>query len=65
MTEFEQKQIEQLQQITDALCGINSTMTEIAADIRTLAGCVDINPARFGGLEYTFFNIGGRVGTGI
>ena len=65
MTEFEQKQIEQLQQITDALCGINSTMTEIAADIRTLSECVGIEPARFGGFEYAFFNIGGRVGTGI
>ena len=63
MTEFEQKQIEQLRQITDALWGINSTMTEIAADIRILSECVGIELARFGGREYAFFNIGGRVGT--
>ena len=65
MTEFEQMQIEQLKRIADVLEGINSTLIDMSAPIESLAECVDVSPARYGGREYTFLHIGGSVDAGV
>lgn len=65
MTEFEQMQIEQLKRIADVLEDINGTLIEMSTPIESLAECVDIAPARYGGREYTYLHIGGSVDTGV
>lgn len=65
MTEFEQMQIEQLKRIADVLEDINSALIDMSAPIESLAECVDIAPARYGGREYAFFHIGGSVDAGV
>ena len=65
MTDFEQMQIEQLKRIADVLEDINSALIEMSTPIESLAECVDIAPARYGGREYTYLHIGGSVDTGV
>ena len=65
MTEFEQMQIEQLKRIADVLGDINSALIDMSAPIESLAECVDVSPARYGGREYTFLHIGGSVDAGV
>lgn len=65
MTEFEQMQIEQLKRIADVLEDINSALIGMSEPIESLAECVDIAPARYGGREYSFLHIGGSVDTGV
>ena len=65
MTKFEQMQIEQLKRIADVLEDINSALINMSAPIESLAECVDIAPARYGGREYTFLHIGGSVDAGV
>ena len=54
-----------LDRIADALENISNTLTDMSTPIESLAECVDIVPARFGGREYTFLHIGGSVDAGV
>lgn len=65
MTDFEQMQIEQLKRIADVLEDINSALIGMCEPIESLAECVDVAPARYGGREYTFLHIGGSVDAGV
>lgn len=56
MTEFQQSQIEQLKRIADSLEGINESLG-------ALAECVDEVPLTSYAPGYTFFRIGGTVGS--
>lgn len=66
MTEFEQKQIEQLKRIVDVLEDINGTLISMSGDIESLGGCVGYAPSRHkAGQGTNFLRIGGSVDTGI
>lgn len=62
---LEVMKIEQLKRIADVLEDINSTLIDMSAPIESLAECVDVSPARYGGREYTFLHIGGSVDAGV
>lgn len=64
-TQIEVAKLAQLKRIADVLEGINSTLIDMSAPIESLAECVDIAPARYGGREYTFLHIGGSVDAGV
>lgn len=51
-----------LDRIADAL---NNALTDMSVPIESLAECVDATPARYGGREYTFLHIGGRIDAGV
>lgn len=44
---------------------INSALIGMSTPIESLAECVDIAPARYGGREYAFLHIGGSVDAGV
>lgn len=54
-----------LDRIADVLEDINSALIEMSTPIESLAECVDVAPARYGGREYTFLHIGGSVDAGV
>lgn len=54
-----------LDRIADVLEDINSALIGMSTPIESLAECVDIAPARYGGREYTFLHIGGSVDAGV
>lgn len=58
-------QAAQLKRIADVLEDINSTLIDMSTPIESLAECVDVAPARYGGREYTFLHIGGSVDAGV
>ena len=62
---LEVMKIEQLKRIADVLEDINGTLIDMSAPIESLAECVDVAPARYGGREYTFLHIGGSVDAGV
>ncbi|OUO31191.1 hypothetical protein B5F86_01605 [Lachnoclostridium sp. An298] len=64
-TQIEVAKLAQLKRIADVLEGINSTLIDMSAPIESLAECVDVSPARYGGREYTFLHIGGSVDAGV
>lgn len=66
MTEFEQKQIEQLKRIADVLEDINGALISMGGDIESLGDCVGVIPARYTqGIDLHFLRIGGSVDTGV
>ena len=66
MTEFEQKQIEQLKRIADVLEDINGTLISMSGDIESLGECVGVIPARYTqGIDLHFLRIGGSVDSGV
>lgn len=62
---LEVMKIEQLKRIADVLEDINSALIGMSEPIESLAECVDVAPARYGGREYTFLHIGGSVDAGV
>lgn len=54
-----------LDRIADVLEDINSALIDMSEPIESLAECVDIAPARYGGRGYTFLHIGGSVDAGV
>lgn len=54
-----------LDRIADVLEDINSALIGMSEPIESLAECVDVAPARYGGREYTFLHIGGSVDAGV
>lgn len=54
-----------LDRIADVLEDINSALIGMSTPIESLAECVDVAPARYGGREYTFLHIGGSVDAGV
>lgn len=54
-----------LDRIADVLEDINSALIGMSEPIESLAECVDVSPARYGGREYTFLHIGGSVDAGV
>lgn len=54
-----------LDRIAGVLEDVNSALIEMSTPIESLAECVDIAPARYGGREYTFLHIGGSVDAGV
>ena len=64
-TQIEVAKLAQLKRIADVLEDINNTLIDMSTPIESLAECVDVAPARYGGREYTFLHIGGSVDAGI
>lgn len=62
---FLRYELEERDRIADVLEDINSALIEMSEPIESLAECVDIAPARYGGREYSFLHIGGSVDTGV
>ena len=62
---FRAIQAAQLKRIADVLEDINGALIGMSEPIESLAECVDVAPARYGGREYTFLHIGGSVDSGI
>lgn len=64
MTEFEQKQIEQLTRIGNVLEDMNGALVGMQADIEALGKCVGYEPPRYYMKEgYYFLRIAGGVDT--
>ena len=63
-TQIEVAKLAQLKRIADVLEDINNTLIDMSTPIESLAECVDVAPARYGGREYTFLHIGGSVDAG-
>lgn len=57
--------IQRLDRIADVLEDISSSLISMSEPIESLAECVDVSPARYGGREYTFLHIGGSVDAGV
>ena len=64
-TQIEVAKLAQLKRIADVLEDISSSLISMSEPIESLAECVDIAPARYGGREYTFLHIGGSVDAGV
>lgn len=64
-TQIEVAKLAQLKRIADVLEDINSALIGMSTPLESLAECVDIAPARYGGREYTFLHIGGSVDAGV